>query len=214
MTERIRLTIWTLALCWPPCTMLLTTPDLFVHLRSPTLPGQTIYYVSKFTALYAAVLLWLQAIGGLLSRREAQALVLPGPEQHRWLGLLVLGLVALHGGTFVLAVSIRAGHPSLDWFVPAFNAGYYKSIVSLGVIGLLCLVAAAIAALLRRRSTHWRILHRTALAGVALGGIHSLAIGSETRSWISIIGYMLMGLGLLWARLWRLQGHRVALRVE
>jgi len=198
MTQRARLTIWTLALCWPPCTMLMTTPDLFVHLRSPTLPGQTIYYLSKVTALYAVVLLWLQSLGGLLAnRRKAQALILAGPEWHRRLGLLVLGLAVLHGSTFVLAVSIRAGHPALHWFVPAFNAGYYKSIVSLGVIALLCLLGAALAVLLRRRNTYWRLLHRVALAGVALGGFHSLAIGSETRSWVSIVCYLLMGLGLL-----------------
>lgn len=49
------------------------------------------------------------------------------------------GLAALHGRTFMLAVSIRAGHRALDGFVPSLNAGYYTSNVSLGVIALLYL---------------------------------------------------------------------------
>jgi DMSO/TMAO reductase YedYZ heme-binding membrane subunit len=64
---------------------------------------------------------------------------------------------------------------------PTFH-GFYRSVLSLGAIALICIVVAVASVLAWRqakRARRW--LHRLAMVAFALVLVHSYLVGSETR---------------------------------
>ena len=171
------------ALIVPGVTWLLSVQPPADYLVTTVPPGQFLYVLAKLAGLYAIVFLWLQVLYGLLRGASWGGLT---PDwtvpAHRNLGLIVVGLVVLHAGLFITAVSLRGGHFAYNLLFPNFNGVYYPSIVSLGVTAAWLLVAVLIAASLRNRSgTRWVWAHRLGLLAIVLVCAHSLLVGSESR---------------------------------
>jgi predicted ferric reductase len=194
----------------PAQTWLALGGDFSEYLRHETLPGQVPYLLAKLSALYALVLLWAQALLGLLKHRLSSAPSSPVSAKrwasiHRALGLATLLLILTHVLLFVTATSLRNGHLAWDLLLP-WGHGYYRTMVALGAAAL-CLVALAIAvrfiARLRARTRTW--LHRMALVAVILVLLHSLTIGTESRAGGMLWSYGFMAITLLIALIDRLQ---------
>ena len=174
----------------------MTTGDVTAYWRYDVPPGQVIYLLSKLAGLYAFVVFWMQLMYGLLGPRDRALLgVELGNEFHRKLGGLVGVLIVVHVAFFVGGVSIRTHHFASQYLTISFSHGYYRSIISLGIVAVL-LVAVGFCAALARRALrrHWRLGHRVLLVAFVLAFIHSISIGSESRvSPISVL-YAVMGL--------------------
>jgi predicted ferric reductase len=198
-----------LLLMVPAQTWLALSGDFGEYWHHETLPGQVPYLLAKLSALYALVLLWTQALLGLLKHRlSSTPSFVAGAKRwasiHRALGLATLALILTHVLLFVAATSLRNGHLAWDLLLP-WGQGYYRTMVALGAAAL-WLVALAIAvrfiSRLRGRTRTW--LHRIALVAVILVLLHSLTIGTESRAgWMSW-SYGFMTISLLVALIDRL----------
>lgn len=171
-----------LALVMPGLTFWQTTGDVSVYFDYEVLPGQFPYVMSKLAGLYAIVFLWLQSLLGLagrpLARRMRVGSLLPA---HRALGIATLVLIATHVLLFITAISIRNKLPALDLLLPSLQ-GYYRTMLSVGLLGTWLIVATALAAGLRRRAKSWRLAHRLAVPAFLLLFVHSYLVGSESRA--------------------------------
>lgn len=104
-------------------------------------------------------------------------------DLHRFLGLLALGAVAVHGGTLLLD---RAAPVSLPALVVPGLAEDRPLWTSLGVVAAELLVLVIVSFSLRRRlgGRSWRRLHWATYAVFAAAALHGLATGTDTsRPW-------------------------------
>lgn len=182
----------------PWLTWVASVGDLTVYSDERVPAGQGLYLGSKLAALYAIVAMGLQICYGILGREWRIRLGVEfGERFHRLAGLTVVTMILAHAGLFIAGVAIRTHHMPWQFVLPSFTEGYYLTSVSLGIVGFFLLVAAVMAALLRRHlpARGWRWVHRFGLVATVLGFIHSLSIGSESR----IVPMMLVywGLGAL-----------------
>jgi len=196
-----RIAIWATALVWPILALLETTPNLLFHFQNPALPGQSLYVLSKFCGLYALILILLQAIAGMLARHNKYRYFLfPSAAWHPRVGIVAVALIMLHIALFVMAVSTRNQHFAWKLFVPSFVDGYYKFMLSIGLLALLLLLCGVLAAGFRKRLKVWRWGHRLATLALVLGLIHSFAIGSETRGYAMMFIYVIAAASItIWA---------------
>lgn len=192
-----RIGIWAVALTWPVLALWETTPNLLFHFQNPVLPGQSLYFLSKVCGLYALILIWLQAIAGMLTRDvNYRHLIFPSAIWHPRVGICAISLIAGHVALFVAAASARNQHFAWKLFLPSVFEGYYKLMLSVGLIGLFCLLVGVLAAGFRKRVRVWRWGHRLAALALVLGLAHSFAIGSETRGY-AMISFYLVAIGSL-----------------
>lgn len=161
--------------------------EYFTH-RVP--PGQSLYALSKLSGLLALALYWLQGITALARfAPKLRSSFSVNRQQHVALGTSVLLLVLTHVVLFIAASTARTGHSALDLLLPEFDAGYFRTYISLGAIAFWGL-GVAIYAGWRRWHGHegWKWVHRGVFVVFALGFLHGISIGSETR--FGLMGYL------------------------
>jgi DMSO/TMAO reductase YedYZ heme-binding membrane subunit len=152
--------------------------------RSYAPPGQSLYVLSKVTAILVYMLMWWQILLGVFKKVNT--------KYHALSGMTLLFLIVFHATLFITAVSIRQGELHLGMLLPDFTAGYYKTGLSLGVIGFYLLVIATIASTLRSRFRQsWRYGHSLVYFTFALATIHGLMIGSDINS--GLFSYIVYG---------------------
>ncbi len=145
----------------------------------------TFWLLARASGITAYALLTASVLAGLVLK--ARPFRSPRPaavmDTHRFLALLGLGALALHGLTLLLDRTIHLTPAAL--VVP--GASPYRPVaVGLGVVAaeLTVLVSASFA--LRRRigARNWRRLHWTTYAIFGLATVHGLAAGTDTaRPW-------------------------------
>lgn len=147
-------------------------------------PGQTLYVLSKTTALFVYVLMWWQIMLGMFKKINK--------KQHVILGASLFVLIFIHVALFVTAVSIRQGELHLSVLVPVFSEGYYSDALAIGVIAFFMIIAATLAAVLRKQfSKSWKWVHALVYFSFLLATVHSLMIGSEVNS--GLFSYIVYG---------------------
>lgn len=122
-------------------------------------------------------------------------------------------MVAAHATLFVGGASLRVGHVAWQFIVPAFDAGYYLFMTSLGIVAFVALSVAVGVALARQRVGRWRMGHYLVYVVVGLVAWHSVAIGTESRMAPMVYLYGAMGSLTLLALCFRISiGPTPALR--
>jgi predicted ferric reductase len=190
----------------PGVTWISITGDLTAYWRYEVPAGQVIYLLSKLAGLYAFVTFWLQLMYGLLGAQgRARLGVERGNAFHRQLGAVVVVLMVAHIVLFVAGVSIRTNHFASQYLTPTFSEGYYRSVITLGILAASLVVIGVASALARRAlRSGWKFGHWLLLVAYGLVFVHSILIGSESR--ISPVSgmYVAMAALALGALIWRL----------
>ncbi|AXQ29554.1 hypothetical protein D0B54_13000 [Solimonas sp. K1W22B-7] len=205
---------WLASLALPVAAWLDQTGNPLFYFRYPMPSGQAWFVAAKLLGLVGLVMLWWQAMLGLFPQASARWL---GAQRrlnlHRAHGLLVVLTMLAHAACFVTAASLRSGHVATQYLWPNWE-GYYNTRVSLGLLGLLVLLAAVAQPLLlwARRRLMVPLLHAFGVLAFYLVAWHGLSIGSETR-FPPLQGQILLMAALLTAALLsRLPGGLAALR--
>jgi predicted ferric reductase len=182
----------------PVVVWLISTHSPLEYFTHAVPPGQRVYILSKLCGLLALALFWLQCMTALARSAPAvRGFFSLTRRQHVMLGVTTFVLVLTHLGLFIAASSIRTHHFALPLLVPKFDQGFYSSFISLGAIAFWILLAVLVAGILRARGFQvWRWLHRASLLVFALGFLHGLVIGSETRFGLMKYIYAFIGLSL------------------
>ena len=149
----------------------------------------TFWILARASGLTAYVLLTLSVLAGLTvksrpSRRLKAAAV---TDLHRFLALLGLGALAIHGTTLVLDTTVKITPASL--LVPGL-VPYRPLWTALGVFaGELMLVVYVSFALRKRIGVrNWRRLHYATYAIFAAATLHGLLAGTDTgQRWAPLL---------------------------
>jgi sulfoxide reductase heme-binding subunit YedZ len=165
----------------------------------------TFWLLARASGLTAYVLLTLSVLAGLVvkSRPFGRAVKTSSvTDVHRYLSLLGLGMLALHGVTLVLDSTV---HISVAALLVPFASGYRPVAVAAGVVAaeLIALIAASFS--LRRwiGGRNWRRLHWATYLVFLLGTAHGLAAGTDSsQPWA--LGLYLGAVGsVVFATAWR-----------
>lgn len=146
----------------------------------------TFWIVARATGLTAYVLLTLSVLAGLVIKTRPFGRALNAAavtDTHRFLSLLALGTIALHGLALTLDRTVRIGLGAL--LVPGL-AAYRPLATGLGVVAAELALLIVVSFPLRRRigARAWRRLHWATYLVFALGTAHGLAAGTDsTRPW-------------------------------
>lgn len=187
--------------------------DPFDSLSYEALPGQRLYLFSKLLGLIAIALIWLQVMIMLL-RHQQWLKKLYVRNYHRGLGYGIGAASLLHATFFYIAVWIRKDEIPWDLLVPVFGDGYYKSMMSVGVVSLVLMGVGIYHG--RKAMGNYRPIqaHRVVFVLLALVFVHSLAIGTESRMPLQLELYLLWIGALIMAVVARLRfifsSHAVA----
>jgi sulfoxide reductase heme-binding subunit YedZ len=142
----------------------------------------TFWILARASGLTAYVLLTLSVLAGLTvkSKPFGKAVRIPTvTDLHRFLVLLGLGAVAIHGITLVLDSTIRITPAAL--LVPGL-VPYRPVWTSLGVLSAELMLVVYVSFGLRKRIgvRNWRRLHYVTYAIFAAATLHGLAAGTDT----------------------------------
>jgi len=146
----------------------------------------TFWLIARASGLTAYVLLTLSVLAGLTvkSRPFGRALkAATATDAHRFLSLLALGAIALHGVALTLDKTVRIGVAAL--LVPGL-AGYRPLATALGVVAAELAALVIVSFPLRKRigARAWRRLHWATYVVFAAATVHGLAAGTDTsRGW-------------------------------
>jgi methionine sulfoxide reductase heme-binding subunit len=145
----------------------------------------TFWLLARSSGLTAYVLLTGSVLAGLVLKSRPFRSLRPAAvtDTHRFLALLGLGAIALHGGTLLLDRTIHLSPLAL--VVPGASA-YRPVPVAVGVLAAELMVVVYASFALRRRigTKNWRRLHWTTYAIFAAATVHGLAAGTDTpQSW-------------------------------
>lgn len=145
----------------------------------------TFWILARASGLTAYVLLTLSVLAGLtVKSRPFKTLRLPAvTDLHRFLALLGLGAVAIHGVTLVLDTTVKITPAAL--LLPGL-VPYRPVWTALGVLAgeLMALIYVSFALRKRIGMRNWRRLHYATYAVFALATAHGLAAGTDsTRPW-------------------------------
>jgi len=146
----------------------------------------TFWILARATGLTAYVLLTLSILAGLVvkSRPFGRALKAASVvDTHRFLSLLALGAIGLHGLALTLDQTVRIGLSSL--LVPGLS-GYRPLATGLGVVAAELAGLVIVSFPLRKRigPRTWRRLHWATYGVFALATAHGLAAGTDsTQPW-------------------------------
>lgn len=164
----------------------------------------TFWMLARTTGLTAYLLLTASVLAGLLLKSRPFRSLRPAAvtDTHRFLALLALGAVAVHGVTLMLDATIHLGPAAL--LVPGLSP-YRPVATGIGVLAadLLLLVYASFS--LRRRigTRNWRRLHWATYAIFAAATVHGLAAGTDTaQPWAFSLYLSAVGL-VVAATTWR-----------
>ena len=141
----------------------------------------TFWLLARASGLTAYVLLTSSVLAGLtvkskpLGRRLRAAVA---TDAHRFLSLLALGAIALHGLVLTLDQTVRL--PLAALLVPGLSP-YRPLATGIGVLAAELMVLIYVSFSLRRRigARSWRRLHYLTFGVFAAATVHGLAAGSD-----------------------------------
>jgi predicted ferric reductase len=142
----------------------------------------TFWFLARASGLTAYVLMTLSVLAGLVvkSRPFGRAVNAAAvTDTHRFLSLLALGAVALHGSTLMLDKTVHIGATAL--LVPGL-ASYRPPATALGVLAMEVACLIVISFRLRKRIGFraWRRLHWATYGVLVAATAHGIAAGTDT----------------------------------
>jgi methionine sulfoxide reductase heme-binding subunit len=142
----------------------------------------TFWILARASGLTAYVLLTLSMLAGLVvkSRPFGRALkAASATDTHRFLSLLALGAIAIHGLALTLDKTVRINLAAL--LVPGLS-GYRPLATGLGVVAAELAALIVVSFPLRRRigARVWRRLHWATYGVFGLATAHGLAAGTDS----------------------------------
>ena len=147
----------------------------------------TFWILARATGLTAYALLTTSMLAGLVvkSRPFGRAVKTASVmDTHRFLSMLAISAIAVHGLTLVLDSTVHIGLAAL--LVPGLSA-YRTVAVGLGVAAAELMVLVTVSFSLRKRigQRMWRRLHWATYGIFALATAHGLAAGTDSsRPWV------------------------------
>lgn len=147
----------------------------------------TLWLLARSSGIVAYALLTVTVVVGVVVKaRPLGRSVRPATVTglHRFVALLSLGAVALHGTALVLdrAVDIRVVHLLVPGIAP-----YRPLWTALGVVAAELMLVVYVSFSQRKRigTRAWRLLHRATYGVFLLATAHGLAAGTDSgRSWV------------------------------
>jgi methionine sulfoxide reductase heme-binding subunit len=165
----------------------------------------TFWILARSSGLTAYVLLTLSVLGGLVVKSRPLGRRLRQPtavDLHRFLALLGLGAIAIHGAALVLDKAVPI--PLQALVIP--GASPYRPIwVGMGVVAAELMVLVYFSFALRRRigAKNWRRLHWATYVIFAGATIHGITSGTDsTHPWALLLYIGAIGL-IATAATWR-----------
>lgn len=146
----------------------------------------TFWLLARASGLTAYVLLTASVLAGLVLKSRPFRGLKPAAvtDTHRFLALLGLGAIALHGGSLLLDKTIHLTPVAL--LVP--GASPYRPVpVGIGVLAAELMLLVYVSFALRRRigPKNWRRLHWATYLVFAAATVHGLTSGTDTaRPWV------------------------------
>jgi sulfoxide reductase heme-binding subunit YedZ len=146
----------------------------------------TFWILARASGLTAYVLLTLSVLAGLLVKSKPFGKAVRQPtvtDLHRFLALLGLGAIAIHGVTLVLDTTVKITPAAL--LVPGL-VPYRPLWTALGVLAAELMVLIYVSFGLRKRIgvKSWRRLHYATYLVFASATVHGLAAGTDSaRPW-------------------------------
>jgi sulfoxide reductase heme-binding subunit YedZ len=165
----------------------------------------TFWILARASGVVAYELLTASVLAGLVLRaRPFGKAVKPATvtELHRFLALLGLGTVSLHG--FALLLDTAVPITLADLFVPGI-APYRPVATGLGVLAaeLMLVIYASFSLRKRIGARNWRRLHWTTYVVFALATVHGLAAGTDSSTTWALALYGAATGAVLAATAWR-----------
>lgn len=164
----------------------------------------TFWLLARASGMTAYALLTASVLAGLVLKARPLRSLKPAAvtDTHRFLALLALGAVALHGATLLLDRTIHLTPVAL--VVP--GASPYRSLpVGIGMLAaeLMLVVYASFSLRKRIGPRNWRRLHWTTYAIFAAATAHGLSSGTDTaRPW-ALATYLAAVGSIVAATVWR-----------
>jgi methionine sulfoxide reductase heme-binding subunit len=146
----------------------------------------TFWILARASGLTAYALMTMTVLAGLAvkSRPFGRAVkAASATDTHRFLSLLALGAVAMHGGALVLD---RTVHVNMTTLLVPGASGYRPLATAAGVVSAELAALIVVSFPLRKRIgvRMWRRLHWLTFAIFVLATAHGLAAGTDSvRSW-------------------------------
>jgi methionine sulfoxide reductase heme-binding subunit len=165
----------------------------------------TFWILARASGLTAYVLLTLSMLAGLVVKSRplgARVKAAAVTDTHRFLTLLALGAIALHGLALMLDSTVRIRLPAL--LIPGLSA-YRPVATALGVVAaeLAALIVVSFSVRGRIGGRLWRRLHWATYAVFVAATVHGLAAGTDTsRSWVFAL-YLGAVAAVVFATAWR-----------
>ena len=169
----------------------------------------TFWLLARASGLTAYVLLTCSVLAGLVlkSRPFGRALKPASvTDVHRFLALLGLGMVVIHGSTLMLDHTLRM--PLAGLFVPGASP-YRAAAVGLGVVAAELMALIYVSFLLRSTigARNWRRLHWATYLVFLLATLHGIASGTESaQPWAHDLYLGAVG-AVAFATAWRALGR-------
>lgn len=165
----------------------------------------TFWLLARASGLTAYVLMTLSVLAGLVlkSRPFGRALKAAAvTDVHRFLALLGLGMLALHGGALVLDQTV---HMPVSALVVPFTSSYRPGAVAFGVLAAELMVLIFASFSLRRwiGTRNWRRLHWATYLVFIMGTVHGLAAGTDAQRPWAIALYLGAVGAVAFATAWR-----------
>ena len=155
----------------------------------------TFWILARASGLTAYLLLTASVLAGLVLKTRPFRSLKPAQvaDTHRFLSILGLGALALHGITLVLDKAVTI--PIIALLVPGASP-YRPLAVGIGVLGaeLMVVVYASFSQRKRIGVKNWRRLHYATYAVFGLATVHGLLAGTDTsRPWVLGIYFAAVG---------------------
>ena len=141
----------------------------------------TFWMLARASGLTAYVLLTTSILAGLVLKSRPFRALRPAAitDTHRFLALLALGAVALHGAALALDTTVHLS----PWALVVPGASRYRPVATAtGVLAAELMLVVYGSFSLRRRigARNWRRLHWATYAVFAAATAHGLAAGTDT----------------------------------
>jgi len=155
----------------------------------------TFWILARASGLTAYVLLTASVLAGLVLKTRPFRSLKPAQvaDTHRFLSMLGVGALALHGSTLALDRAVTI--PLVALVVPGASP-YRPLAVGIGVLAaeLLVVVYASFSQRKRIGVKNWRRLHYATYAVFGLATVHGLLAGTDTnRPWVLAITFAAVG---------------------
>jgi predicted ferric reductase len=176
----------------------------------------TFWLLARASGLTAYGLLTASVLAGLVLKGKPFGSALkpaPTTDVHRFLALLGLGMLGLHGLTLMLDRTLRM--PLAGLLVP--GASHYRpAAVAVGVVAAELMALIYVSFLLRSRigTRNWRRLHWATYLVFFLATVHGFASGTDsTQPWAHDVYLAAVG-AVAFATTWRALGRRTPPRTQ